>query len=119
MKFAVTYADSGWIVSAVDGKFAGQVVAVVEGLDMMRVQFFDQQIVGEIRAIWGAVLNDEITTHPATLRALGVGSRMSLLMPSSFNMKETTLKVVAERLPKGAFKVVLMNNTLSYKVDHG
>ena len=62
-----------WEVQPVSGLFRGQVIAVCEGISLRDVRVVEGVIQGKPWAVWGAVLNDDITTSKETLEGLGIG----------------------------------------------
>ncbi|UCV26730.1 hypothetical protein [Ferribacterium limneticum] len=75
MRFEISFKqdEKTWQVRAIEGSFAGQVVAHAEGLTLEDVNFMNHTLIGSINSAWGIVLNDEVTTSRTMLRALGVG----------------------------------------------
>lgn len=73
MRFEISFKQDEWVIVATEGEFAGRVVAVAEGLTLEAVTFVGTTLVGKVKASWGIVLNDDITTSRTMLRALGIG----------------------------------------------
>ena len=80
MLFAVKKNNSGegWIIVPTSGRFEGAVVATAEGVNMKGVKTVGKTLVGTLKAMWGATLNEDVYPDMETLRSLCLGR--------SFNM---------------------------------
>lgn len=59
-------------IKALEGKFDGLQIATVEGIAISHAFFSGSDITGHSRAVWGAVLNDDICSDAPTLFGLGI-----------------------------------------------
>ena len=63
--------NNTWDLAPCSGELRGKCVAEVEGVEVAGVEFGPQQIIGTVKAVWGArIIGDEPYADPDTLRAL-------------------------------------------------
>lgn len=97
-----------WDVVALEGPFEGQVIAVCEGLGITDVRFTGNRIIGKPTAIWGAVINDDITSDRQTLFGLGIGRPFDARrkQPILFNGESYVDKFTNERMVNAKYVMV-------------
>lgn len=114
MLFAVQKNESSWSVTPQTGKFAGQVVAEVEGIDLRDVEVQGRTLVGKIKAMWGAViLIDEVYEDAEMLRSLGITGRFDFAPRSRLWIDFDGVHDAKDHTIGGASCVVLMGDNMS------
>lgn len=75
MLFKITKNDKVWELTPLSGALEGRIVARVEWVSIKKAAFVARSIEGEVKAIWGATLEDEVYDDIETVEALGIGGR--------------------------------------------
>ena len=65
--------DNNWVVTPLEGRFAGQQVAVCEGVTLRFAELEQEALVGDMTALWGGVVIEAVHSDPFTVRGLGIG----------------------------------------------
>ncbi len=115
MLFSVRISECGneWEVQGVRGELAGVVVAQAEAVFMSvtHISKDGEVLTGQIKAMLGTTLNDEMTTKPDVLRGLGIGYQL----PKTVGKPLTDHGGGWVRRPKRSEKIILRTNGRAFE----
>jgi hypothetical protein len=107
MEMEIVEESGGWVLMPRSGELCGFPSAIAESVYLTFAKMEDESIIGTVQAVWGAVLHDDVTTHPAILRGLGISGRMSNIVGKCLKRSESDGWT---RRPKRGETLILRSN---------
>lgn len=113
MQFSIRRGENTWELTPMSGKFEGQVVATVDGINLRHVSFAGKTAVGLIKAVWGLnVVMDEIYGDPCTFQGLHIGGTFSTDIDDRVTLDFDGYLDAANRLCRTAKRLLLIGDQI-------
>jgi hypothetical protein len=109
--------DSTWNLTPTEGAFSGLVIAKVEGVNLYGARFYNGNMIGALRSVWGlTVFEEDVYTDITTLRALCLGKPFDSDFEQAASMDSDGVRdSFTLRLLKGAKRVMLLGQSIYMK----
>lgn len=110
MKVRVQKNNKVLTITALDGKFEGEVIGEVESIQLGDATFEGDTITGRPEAVWGARFRDDVHDCAKTVRKLGIGGNFDVRVRNALKFdKEEALYRFADTgfVIRGARRVVV------------
>lgn len=116
MKFSISRGTFGWDISPVSGAFAGERIATATGVCMRGIEFKDRTAVGEIKALWGAEIDERAIDDAETRRGLSINGIFDTQLPTELMLDTDGFCDVFGRRLNGAARLVLIDKIMAANV---
>lgn len=117
MRITAIKADNGWNIYPESGVFRGKLVGKADGLSLKTVDIYDDEISGEVLAVWGLEIYDPLVhSDTATIKGLRIGHLFDMrrLHPATLHEGQYVLAETGAEILKAESLWTLGNEVQSY-----